>query len=616
MEHIRKVIEIAEKLELKNIVSELEKIDFRSKQSDAKIVIPLVGEFSSGKTTLINALTDSKKLETATEPTTATIYDIHFGCERCYAEVITECDEKRVIEDIADLKNKELINSKVVTVFDTSTKVSSSTILVDTPGLSSPDPKHKQTLVTFLPMADAILLVSDVNQQVTRSLSDFVSTMEFSKKPIYLVLTKCDTKTEQEVADAKKYIEENIKIPVKNIVAVSASENKLDELCMLLQEVQKTKTEIIRQVDGQRYVNCVKFMIEHIEGLMKASGSDKELDDAIFACQDDLKKVERAITRFVESLQDEVKDLERSIQRKFEDLVSSKLNDLAVSKSSNYNAEAISIIGNVTSLMMNEYKNNVKHILKNKITEVRIPELDSDLRNFENIDFSVVGISAVDYDIDLNCMGHEYDKIIKTGLIVAATAAAVIVGSSISESSSEEEFSDGTIPSIEESELEGYGNEVDYDEISIIDSATDLGSIYASKKMMDRMDDFSQTAQITSQTMQENVNVRNNSYSDKGLLDTMIGKITDSLMGKPQRVRAVSEYIDLTLSPNFKTGVESSSSYIIDSVKNSLVTEMSGVLNQKKDALSKLKIERREKTEEFNLKIKMLKEYKSFLLTI
>ena len=109
MEHIRKVIEIAEKLELKNIVSELEKIDFRSKQSDAKIVIPLVGEFSSGKTTLINALTDSKKLETATEPTTATIYDIHFGCERCYAEVITECDEKRVIEDIADLKNKEWV---------------------------------------------------------------------------------------------------------------------------------------------------------------------------------------------------------------------------------------------------------------------------------------------------------------------------------------------------------------------------------------------------------------------------------------------------------------------------------------------------------------------------
>jgi len=603
MEHIRKVIEIAEKLELKNIVSELEKIDFRSKQSDAKIVIPLVGEFSSGKTTLINALTDSKKLETATEPTTATIYDIHFGCERCYAEVITECDEKRVIEDIADLKNKELINSKVVTVFDTSTKVSSSTILVDTPGLSSPDPKHKQTLVTFLPMADAILLVSDVNQQVTRSLSDFVSTMEFSKKPIYLVLTKCDTKTEQEVEDAKKYIEENIKIPVKNIVAVSASENKLDELCVLLQEVQKTKTEIIRQVDGQRYVNCVKFMIEHIEGLMKASGSDKELDDAIFACQDDLKKVERSINRFIETVKSDVEDLERNIHRKFEDFVSSRLNNLAVSKSSNYNAEAISIISNSTSLFLNEYKSGIGDLVRDKIKNLQISEQKLELGGVENIDLSSFQISDVNCDIDLNSMGHEYDKYIKTGLIVAATVAVVATAGSASAAA----VPAGTT-AVASAGTAGVVTAVD-----VLDTVTDVGSIVSNSRTVDKIKDYANTAMTAARTVQ---NIGSEMCEEKGLLDSLIGSITDDAMGKPQRVRAVRNYVDMTLAPKFKSSLQVVSSDIIKSIRNALLADTSNVLEQKREALNKLKLEKEEKKDAFNQKIETLKDYKSFLLTI
>ena len=81
MADLNKLREIAEYCGLSNLVFELEAIDMRSKQENASLILPLVGEFSSGKTTLINALTDSKKLETATKPTTATIYEVHFGTE-------------------------------------------------------------------------------------------------------------------------------------------------------------------------------------------------------------------------------------------------------------------------------------------------------------------------------------------------------------------------------------------------------------------------------------------------------------------------------------------------------------------------------------------------------
>lgn len=78
------------------------------------------------------------------------------------------------VNDIVDLKNDRLAQSTVINIFDTSTRVPATTVLVDTPGLSSLNSQHKQTLVDFLPQADGVLLVTDVNQQIIRSLTDFI----------------------------------------------------------------------------------------------------------------------------------------------------------------------------------------------------------------------------------------------------------------------------------------------------------------------------------------------------------------------------------------------------------------------------------------------------------
>ena len=109
MNNSEKLFEISEYLGLSNITSELKAIALRSQQENATLVLPLVGEFSSGITTLINSLTDSKKLETATKPTTATIYEVHFGCNSCHASVLNENNEFIDIEDFYIIKNRCLL---------------------------------------------------------------------------------------------------------------------------------------------------------------------------------------------------------------------------------------------------------------------------------------------------------------------------------------------------------------------------------------------------------------------------------------------------------------------------------------------------------------------------
>lgn len=604
MNKVETLVGIAEYLGLSNIVSELNAIEQRAKQDNANLILPLVGEFSSGKTTLINSLTDSKKLETATKPTTATIYEVHFGCDSCHAKVVTEDGQIQDVDDIANLKNDDLANAKVVTVFDTSNRVPSTTILVDTPGLSSPDPKHKQTLVSFLPKADGIMLVTDINQQITRSLTDFIETMKLSKRPIFLILTKSDTKSAVDIESAKKYISENCNIPLKQLAVVSAATNNLEELYSLLDSIQKDKKEILKQVDEQRIRNIENLLTEHIETLMSASNSDKDLDEAIRKSQYELDKISRNIDRLVDSMSDDIEEQERTVYRKFEDTIFSKLNTLVTGKSSNFDGEAISTINNTATLLMNDYKAGIQDLLRNKARSQKGTDNEVPLTSLENLDLSSIQMSGLSYNLDLNTMGHEYDGWIKTGVIAVAAVGAVAAVASTGGAAAGALTTAATVDNV----------------IDVADTVTDVGSMISNQKTVGRMERA--VGFVTNATDKYNSFNESNQQmgqqvgSDKGMIDSLVGLVTDKMMSKPQRVRAIRNYVDGSLAPEFKSGLRSISQTLINSIRCNLQNEASVIIGQKTDSLNQLRQEMKEKKDLFEQRMDQLREYKTTLLTI
>lgn len=598
MEKISTLIEIAEYLGLDNITAELNSIELRSKQENANLVLPLVGEFSSGKTTLINSLTDSKKLETATKPTTATIYEVHFGSDSCAANVVNEKGELINVPNIAELKNEDLADAKVVTVFDTSTRVPSTTILVDTPGLSSPDPKHKQTLVNFLPLADAIILVIDINQQVTRSLTDFIETMKLSQRRIYLVLTKSDTKSKDDIEAAKVYISKNCQVPVQQVAVVSAATNSLEELYALFDNIQKDKKEILKRVDGQRVKHIVNTLTEQVEDLMNASATDKDLDEAIRRCQYELDKIKRNIDRLVESTSEEIEEYERTVTRRFEDTISSKLSTLVTGKSNNFDAEAVSAINTTATLLVNEYKNGIQSLLREKARSVRGTDNEIPLNSLEELDMADVQVQGLSYNLDLNTMGHEYDGAIKVGVIAAAAVGAVAIAAST---------------------VGAAGAAAADSAIELADTAADVGSIITTTKAVSKIEKaerfVASAAEKYATVETTNQNVGQQMGRDKGMIDSLVGFATDKMMGKPQRARAIRNYIDSSLAPEFKSTLNQNSQRLVSSIRDGLQNEASILIGQKTEALNQLKTEKEEKKEAFNQRIEQLRVYKTNLLT-
>lgn len=603
MGNVETLQSIARFLDLKNIETELAQIKEKSNDS-AELILPLVGEFSAGKTTLINALTDCKKLETATQPTTATIYEIHFGCDQSYAIVLTSNGERKKVDDIASLKNETLGDAVVVNIFDTSKKVSASTILVDTPGLSSPNPLHRQTLVDFLPQADAILLVTDVNQQITRSLTDFIKTMKLAKRPIFLVITKCDTKSESELEAVKKYISENCELSVEQVACVSASTDNLNELYNLLDKIQKDKTAILKEVNKHRIQTISNTLVQRIDELLKASSSDKDLDNAIRQQEYELNKLNRNIDKLVESATDDINEQGRKISRKFEDIVSGKLETLIAGKSNNFDGEAISAINNTSSLLLNEFKDEIQEILTQKARDRKGTEESISLHSLEEMDISNLSISNISYNLDLNSLGHQYDSIISTGVKVVGVAVAV-AGAAVYAAPLVGEM--GTAMAIDTA-------------ANIADTATDVGSIVSNRKTVGRIERAMNIAERAGVQYNKIDNFNQQAGQQvgcsKGIVESLVGFVTDKTMGKPQRRRAIHNYMDETLSPQFKQEMQRLSKQLSNSIRNALQQEAKTMIEQKTASLEKLKVEKQEKKVQYEQRISQLRDYKNQILTL
>ena len=624
MEHIEFLKEVAQELGQQNILNGLNAIQKRVSQQNANLLIPLVGEFSSGKTTLLNALTDSKKLETATKPTTATIYEIHFGCNKCEANVVLSDGQVAHFDDLGELKNDQLSDAQIVTVFDTSTKVPSSTILVDTPGLSSPVVKHRQVLVDFLPSADAILLVVDINQQVTRSLTDFIDMIKLSKRPVYIVLTKSDTKSASEIEAAKQYIADNCKLPVQEVVVVSAAKDNMSELYALLETIQKSKNEILAKVDGQRIKDLAQILVNRVDEMLTASSSDENLDMEIRRLQLDLDKIKRNINRLIDSMASDICEDGTKISRRFEDSMYEKLGALVAGGSANMDNDALSVINNTASLLLSEYKNNIMGILKSKVQSAQGSDSEIPVESLMSVDLSGIQISGLNYNLDLNSMGHEYDGIIKTGVIAVAAVATVAAAVATAGAAGAAAGAAGTAGTAGAAGAAAAGTAgtagaagtvattvAASKAVDIVDTATDVGSIIYTRKMMKRI---AKTEEFAGKAVDKYNKIEK--ADKKGILSSMVGFATERLLSKPQRVRAVRNYVDGTLAPEFKSQMENLSQSVVNMVRGSLQNDASEMIAQKTAMLNELKEQCSEHKAEFARRKETLKQYKEKLSTI
>lgn len=612
---ITKIIEIARDTNQVDLLEKLEKIEAVLNQPNAPLVMPLIGEFSSGKTTLINALTDCKQLETATKPTTATIYEIFFGNPECSASVINEDGSTYEVSDISELKNETLKDALAVNIFDTSTKVPPTTVLVDTPGLSSPTPKHKEVLLSFLPKADGVLLVTDVNQQLTKSLVDFCKSVSLSKRPIYLIITKCDSKSKDEVEKAKKYIQKSQNLNIKDIACVSAKNDDLQELYDMLAKIDADKNSILKAANEHRLKNITKTLSERIDELLNAANNTDELDNAIKEQNQELARIKRNIDTLIDDASSEIGKIEYETCKTFQASIFEKLESIITANIENYDDEALAYINGTTSQSFNNYTLAIQKTLYNMANERRNTEQDVSLQSLVDIDYSQFELSDVTYNLNLNELGHKYDGWISGG--VKVLGAAAMVAGTIATAGVLGGVAAGAGGSVLATGLASSADAIAVGGLNILHNRKQQKLFAQQLAKAQRLEQLSKLPAQISNNM-ETVESYNTAIAEKlgqkkGFVEGIVGKITNNI-GKPQRQRVIHNYIDNSLMPEFTSQLKRISQELTMTIRKSLNEEAEYIINQKTCNLNELKEQRANAQAEYENRIQMLADYKKQLI--
>ncbi len=182
-----------------------------------QLVIPVVGNFSAGKSTLLNRFLEKSVLPTAITPETSLAAELHYSANE-RIEAFSNNDEKtesfelneqsfEVIKDNAAKYSylKVYLNNEAL-------KNSAPLVFVDMPGFDSPISSHTHAILEYLERGVHFVILTSVEEGnlTKRMVRELKNLLEFDKG-LSFILSKTNLRTPSQVEEVSHYIEEQIK---------------------------------------------------------------------------------------------------------------------------------------------------------------------------------------------------------------------------------------------------------------------------------------------------------------------------------------------------------------------------------------------------------------------
>ena len=211
-----------------------------------KVKVAFIGEFSAGKTSIVNRLLQDGdphaiQLPVSSKATTAIptyISGRKGGGKATYRFYTPDSILKEISEDTFRRVSKEVLEevggvSSMIKYFVIAyaNKGLERLSILDTPGFSSQDEEDEQRTMEVINECDALFWVVDVNNGQLNSRSIRVI-RQYLHKPLYIIINKVDTKSQSEVKQAEQAIRATCskeKLQVKGFIYMGMK-TPLDEL--------------------------------------------------------------------------------------------------------------------------------------------------------------------------------------------------------------------------------------------------------------------------------------------------------------------------------------------------------------------------------------------------
>lgn len=268
-----------------------------------KTAIAFVGEFSAGKTSIVNRILSQDnpnvlKLPVSTKATTAIPTYISGGESTYYNFVTPDNLLKNISEETFRNVSKEVLDqikgvSSMIQYFVMTYKnpTLNNLSILDTPGFNSNDKEDAERTIDVINECDALFWVFDVNAgTVNRSSIELIK--EHLQKPLYVVINKVDTKAASEVDKVEALIkrtlqEAGIKVqqflrfsakaplkdimnPIRSVQHDRSEDQYMDDLLCKVEKCDKTLQSQVRESNKRQlesFKRCNRLVDEYVRAI-------------------------------------------------------------------------------------------------------------------------------------------------------------------------------------------------------------------------------------------------------------------------------------------------------------------------------------------------------------
>lgn len=188
--------------------------DLRAQLGEAELVVPVIGSFSSGKSTLLNSFLGETVLPVGITPETSIATELRYSPNACIEAIRSDDQVERFSIDEFDRVKDNAHNYKYVKLYlpNNGLKSISPLVPVDMPGFDSPLDLHNRAILTYIQRGSHFVVLTSVEDgNITRSMIRQLDEVYQFRRGFSSFLSKANLRTQDEVSEIVDYIDEQLK---------------------------------------------------------------------------------------------------------------------------------------------------------------------------------------------------------------------------------------------------------------------------------------------------------------------------------------------------------------------------------------------------------------------
>ncbi len=306
VEFLEQVLEVLKEVE----IDKTECSTLLASVQKQQLVIPVVGNFSTGKSTLLNRFLGSSVLPTGITPETSLATELHYSANE-RIEAFSNNDEKTESFELNE-QSFEVIKENAakysylkVYLNNEALKNSDPLVFVDMPGFDSPISSHTHAILEYLERGVHFVILTSVEEGnlTKRMVRELKNLLEFDKG-LSFILSKTNLRTPSQVGEISRYIQEQI-------------QDHLDLTTRLIHSNKDNNAllEVADKIDAEKlfsalYLKRLKFLNSQLQNSLKSViksfdySKEKALEE-IQALDLSVKDIEKTYEKLRANLEEE-----------------------------------------------------------------------------------------------------------------------------------------------------------------------------------------------------------------------------------------------------------------------------------------------------------------------